>query len=251
MTTAILGIQISSISNAEAIQTILGWVNTHESRSVYACNVHMLMEAFDSEQFRKIVNSADMVTPDGMPIVWYLRNNGYKDQERVYGPTLMFNLLAETSLHNIPIGFFGSTTNILTLLSERVMSKFPGLDIRIQLSPPFQAISIEEEEIIINKINTSGVKLLFVGLGCPKQEFWIARNRGRVQAVMVGVGAAFAFHSGVVKQAPVWMQKSGLEWLFRLIQEPTRLWLRYFTTIPRFIFLILWEKIRKLALRNE
>jgi N-acetylglucosaminyldiphosphoundecaprenol N-acetyl-beta-D-mannosaminyltransferase len=251
MNISILGTNISTISNSEAIQIVLGWADNHESRSVYACNVHMLMEAYDSEEFKNIVNSADLVTPDGMPIVWYLRNKGHKEQERVYGPTIMWKLLSEASKDDIPVGLYGSTPTTLDRLSERAVSKFPGLDIRIKISPPFDEMTIDEEEALVEKINRLGVKILFVGLGCPKQECWIARNRGKIRAVMVGVGAAFAFHSGVIKQAPFWMQKSGLEWLFRLIQEPKRLWLRYFSTIPKFIFLILWERIRQLALGNR
>jgi N-acetylglucosaminyldiphosphoundecaprenol N-acetyl-beta-D-mannosaminyltransferase len=201
------------------------------------------MEAYDSQEFRKIVNTSDIVTPDGMPLVWALRHKGYPHQERVYGPTLMLKILDAASKEGIPVGFMGSTDEILHKLAENMTTKFPGLIVSIQIAPPFRPLSREEDQRIIEEIRDSGVKILFVALGCPKQEQWIADHYGRIQAVMVGVGAAFALHAGIVPQAPNWVQKMGFEWLYRLFQEPHRLWKRYLSTNPRFIFLIFRELI--------
>ena len=229
----ILSSHIDPTSYTQAVSQIIAWANRGEYHSVFAANVHMLMEAYDSPVFRHVVNSADLVTPDGMPLVWALRLKGYPNQERVYGPTLMLYLLDAASKAGIKVGFFGSTEKILDKLSEKVKIEFPGLIVGVQIAPPFHPLSTEEDQRIIQQVIDSGVKLLFVGLGCPKQEYWIADHYGNLPTVMVGVGAAFAFYAGAIRQAPEWIQKMGLEWLFRLKQEPRRLWKRYALTNPR------------------
>lgn len=239
----LLGMKLDTTSYSQAVFQIIAWTKMEESRSVFAANVHMAMEAHDSQAFCNIVNTADMVTPDGMPLVWALRHKGYPHQERVYGPTLMLKLLDAAAKEGIPVGFIGSTDEILHKLTEKMTARFPGLIVAIQTAPPFRPLSTEEDQRIIKEIKDSGVKILFVSLGCPKQEQWIAGHYGKIHAVMVGVGAAFAFHAGIIPQAPNWIQKMGLEWLFRLNQEPHRLWKRYAFTNPRFIFLILRELI--------
>jgi N-acetylglucosaminyldiphosphoundecaprenol N-acetyl-beta-D-mannosaminyltransferase len=241
MPLSILHVKIKATSYAQAISQILEWVHGHESRSVYAANVHMLMEAHDHVDFMQIVNGADLVTPDGMPLVWVLRKKGVPQQQRVYGPTLMLEVLKKAEEENIPMGFLGDTEEVLQKLSQKMLEKFPDLQIAVQVSPPFKPLSIEEDKILCNEINSVGVKILFVALGCPKQERWIAVHKGKINAVMIGVGAAFAFHAGVVRQAPAWMQKMGLEWLFRLNQEPNRLWKRYLKNNPRFAILVTLE----------
>jgi N-acetylglucosaminyldiphosphoundecaprenol N-acetyl-beta-D-mannosaminyltransferase len=241
----ILSSRIDPSSYPEAVAQIIHWTKRGESRSVYAANVHMVMEAYDSVKFRKVINTADLVTPDGMPLVWVLRWKGYSQQQRVYGPTLMLKLLAVAADEKIPVGFLGSTKNTLQILTEKMVTKFPGLMVEVKIAPPFRSVSQIEDQELVQQIKASGVKLLFVGLGCPKQENWIAAHHGKIKAVMVGVGAAFDFHAGTVRQAPHWMQKLGLEWLFRLIQEPKRLWKRYSLTNPRFIILIAWELLQE------
>jgi N-acetylglucosaminyldiphosphoundecaprenol N-acetyl-beta-D-mannosaminyltransferase len=139
------------------------------------------------------------------------------------------------------MGFLGDTEEVLQKLSQKMLEKFPDLQIAVQVSPPFKPLSIEEDKILCNEINSVGVKILFVALGCPKQERWIAVHKGKINAVMIGVGAAFAFHAGVVRQAPAWMQKVGLEWLFRFCREPNRLWKRYLINNPRFAILVTLE----------
>jgi len=195
------------------------------------------MEAYDSPSYQQVINQADLVTPDGMPLVWMLRRMGYPNQERVYGPTLMVKLLEMANDESIPVGFFGSTTDVMSKLVQNVQRDFPKIQIVYAYSPPFKQLSDEEDRQVTESINSSGTRILFVGLGCPKQEYWMHEHRGKVQAVMLGVGAAFDFIAGTKPQAPSWVQKIGLEWLFRLLSEPRRLWKRYIIHNPRFIFL--------------
>jgi len=210
---------------------------------VFAANVHMLMEAYDSPEFMKIVNSADMVTPDGMPLVWMLRLKGRKKQERVYGPTLMLHVLEAATRDGIPVGFYGSNDEVLDQLVINMKERYPGLKIVYSFSPPYRELSTAEDQVICEQIQNSGARILFVGLGCPKQEIWMADHRGKVNAVMVGVGAAFDFHAGIKPQAPAWMQAVGLEWFFRLFHEPKRLARRYLYNNPRFVVLALLELV--------
>jgi N-acetylglucosaminyldiphosphoundecaprenol N-acetyl-beta-D-mannosaminyltransferase len=201
----------------------------------------MLMEAHDSPDYMTVVNSGDLVTPDGMPLVWMLRLKGYPDQQRVYGPTLMLHVLEAAARDNVPVGFYGSSPEVMQSLLVRMQARFTNLKIAYSVSPPFHEISQEEDAEIVRQINASFVRILFVGLGCPKQEKWMVEHRGKVNAVMLGVGAAFDFHAGVKSQAPAWMQEIGLEWFYRLVTEPRRLWRRYLYQNPRFVFLAILE----------
>lgn len=247
MTYRIINVSIDKVSYEEATNKILLWGKSSDSRYVCAANVHMVMEAWDSPSFRDVVNNADMVTPDGMPLVWTLRLKGEKEQERVYGPTLMLHVLEVAAHENIPVGFYGSDAKTLEMLIQRMQAQYPRLTVSFSYSPPFRALTPAEDEQIIQQIQESGVRILFVALGCPKQELWMASHREKIPAVMLGVGAAFDFHAGTVKQAPIWMQRLGLEWFFRLMQEPRRLWKRYLYHNPRFVFLALWDLVRKNA----
>lgn len=233
----ILGINITPITYGESCALINSWQKDRVSQYVCAANVHMIMEAFDSQSYQLVINQADLVTPDGMPLVWMLRRMGYPNQERVYGPTLMVKLLKMANDESIPVGFFGSTPDVMSKLVQNVQREFPKVQIAYAYSPPFKQLSDEEDRQITESINSSGTRILFVGLGCPKQEYWMHEHRGKVQAVMLGVGAAFDFIAGTKPQAPSWVQKIGLEWLFRLLSEPGRLWKRYIIHNPRFIFL--------------
>jgi N-acetylglucosaminyldiphosphoundecaprenol N-acetyl-beta-D-mannosaminyltransferase len=235
----ILGTRVDAVDYDRATQMITSWAKTGESRYVCVAAVHTVMEGYDSPDFQAMVNAADLVTPDGMPLVWTLRRMGVTGQERVYGPELTLRLLAAAEEKGIAVGFFGSTPDTLEVLMKNVHQRFPGGNIAYTCSPPFRPLSAEEDESLVKTINNSGVRILFVGLGCPKQEKWMADHAGRVNAVMVGVGAAFDFIAGTKQQAPKWMQRAGLEWLFRLSQEPSRLWWRYLYHNPRFIFLVM------------
>jgi N-acetylglucosaminyldiphosphoundecaprenol N-acetyl-beta-D-mannosaminyltransferase len=196
-----------------------------------------LMEAHDSCEFRKVVNNADLVTPDGMPLVWVMRAKGVQRQQRVYGPTLMLRVLEAAASENLPVGFYGSKPEVLASLTKRMQARYVGLNVAFCYSPPFREVGEEEDAAIVRRINESGARILFVGLGCPKQEIWMAGHRGKANAVMLGVGAAFDFHAGLKPQAPAWMQRLGLEWFFRLLMEPRRLWWRYLYHNPRFLVL--------------
>jgi N-acetylglucosaminyldiphosphoundecaprenol N-acetyl-beta-D-mannosaminyltransferase len=245
MTPSILGMRVDATSYEEAARQVVEWALASESRTVCAANVHMVMEAWDSPEFRRAVNGADLVTPDGMPLAWMMRLKGQRGQTRVYGPTLMLRVLDLSERENIPVGFYGSSPKVLETLVARMQAQRPALNVAFVHSPPFRAMSQQEDEEIVRQINASGARILFVALGCPAQEKWMAAQRGKVQAVMLGVGAAFDFHAGTKPQAPPWMQRLGLEWLFRLFQEPGRLWKRYLYHNPRFVILALRELLQR------
>jgi len=237
----ILGTRVDATSYADATARILEWARAGESRYVCVCGVHGVMEGHDSTDFQKISNAADLVTPDGMPLVWVLRRLGLKDQTRVYGPDLTLNVCRAAAEAGIPVGLYGGTQEVLDTLQKNYRARFPRLQVAYAYAPPFRPLTREEDEAVAQAINASGARILLVGLGCPKQEQWVAGHRGRVQAVMAAVGAAFDFHSGRVRQAPRWMQRCGLEWLYRLLMEPRRLWRRYFKNNPRFLWLVAWQ----------
>ena len=235
--TSVLDINVNATSYADVTKQVEQWARARESRIVYATSVNGIMEAHDADEFRNILNRADLITPDGMPLVWMLRLKGIKSQQRIYGPTLMLRVLKMAADKKISVGFYGGEPNTLEALVRRMKVAYPSLQIVYAYSPPFRLLTDEETEQIRQSIVFSGVHILFVGLGCPRQEKWIDAHHGRIPAVMIGVGAAFDFHAGVKLQAPAWMQSLGLEWLFRLLTEPRRLWKRYLRHIPRFILL--------------
>lgn len=235
--TGILGMHVSSTSYADAVARIASWTSSRESRYVCVGTVNQVMESYDSPEFRTVMNEADLITPDGMPLVWALRLLGQRSATRVYGPDLTPMLLQRAEREEIPVGFYGAGSQVLEQLISVVGTRYPKLQIAYALSPPFRSLTSEEDKQIVNDINASGAKILFVGLSSPKQDKWMADHRGRVRAVMVGVGAAFDFLAGSKKQAPRWMMPLGLEWLFRLCTEPRRLWKRYFKHNPRFLWL--------------
>jgi N-acetylglucosaminyldiphosphoundecaprenol N-acetyl-beta-D-mannosaminyltransferase len=239
----IIGVNIDPTSYSLAVQAITTWSNQRSSRYVCIATAHTIMEAYDSPEFQALINHADMVTPDGMPLVWLLKLKGYLSQTRVYGPTLMTRLLERANEENIPIGLFGGSPSTLMALQKNISTKYPSVPIVYVYSPPFTELSRDEDNQICDEITKSDAQILFVGLGCPKQERWIAAHRGRLSLVMLGVGAAFDFHSGMKPQAPIWMQNAGLEWFFRLVSEPRRLWRRYLVQNPRFIILAIADLV--------
>lgn len=240
----ILGVRVDATRYAEATERILAWARAGESRYVCAANVHMVMEARDRPDFARVLERADLVTPDGMPLVWYLRAAG-REGTRVYGPDLMLAVCAAAAREGLPIALFGSTAATLDLLAARLPARFPGLRIAWREAPPFGPWGAEEDARVAREVEASGARILFVGLGCPKQERWMAAQRGRLRAVMLGVGAAFDFHAGRVRQAPALVQRAGLEWLFRLAMEPRRLARRYLKHNPRFALLAARELLRR------
>lgn len=236
----VLAAQIDTLSWDTAVHRLLGWAKTGESRYVTICNVHVVVHASRDAAYREIINGADMATPDGAPIAWMLRRQGSVKQPRITGPDVMWALCERSAAENLPVYFFGSTDAVLGQLEKRLRAAFPALQMTMD-SPPFRALTAEENAATIARINASGAGFVFVGLGCPKQEKWMAEHRGRVHAVMIGVGAAFDYHAGTVQRAPLWMQNKGLEWLHRLCSEPRRLWRRYLVTNTLFVLGTIWQ----------
>jgi len=237
----VLSMRVDATSYEDASQRVLLWAR--ERRSTYICvaTVHMVMEAFDSESFQRIVNEADLVTPDGMPLVWALRALGVGSASRVYGPDLMPHVLEKAAREEVPIGLYGGTPESLNLLHGVLKARYPDLKLVCKIAPPFRPLTAQEDEAVTQEIAASGARILFVGIGCPKQELWMAAHKDRIPAVMLGVGAAFDFHAGRVRQAPRWVQAAGLEWAFRLSMEPRRLWKRYLKHNPRFVAFFLMQ----------
>jgi N-acetylglucosaminyldiphosphoundecaprenol N-acetyl-beta-D-mannosaminyltransferase len=229
---------VSSTSYAHASATIREWARQGASKYVCIASVNNVMEAYDSPEFQRVMNQADLVTPDGTPVVWGLRLLGHKDASRVYGPDLTSILLRMAAETGLRVGFYGGAPATLKRLLEVVAERFRALQVAYSFSPPFRPLTPEEDEQVTDAINAAGVRILFIGLNTPKQDYWMAAHKGRVQAVMVGVGAAFDFLAGTKRQAPRWMMPLGLEWLFRLATEPSRLWKRYLKHNPRYAVLL-------------
>ncbi len=245
----VCGTNVSATSYQQVTNLCSQWIaqkrqscSASPSRYVCVTSVHGVMEARQDAELRQILNRADIVTPDGMPVVWALRSLGLPNQQRVYGPTLMLKLCERAALEKHRIFLFGSSPETLRSLIDKLRTRYPGLHIAGSYSPPFRALTEEEEEDIRRRIREADADLVFAGISTPKQEKWMARQQSVLDGViMVGVGAAFDFHAGRVKQAPKWMQDRGLEWLFRLLSEPRRLWRRYIMVTPRFLPLWAWQ----------
>lgn len=231
----VLGAPIDVATWRESLNRIAGWVRRKEQRVVVTCNVHSVVTSRHDRVLFDAIESADLSTADGMPVAWFLSILRRKRQERIAGPDLMWHYCGEAAGRGEKVLLFGSTRRTLDLLSDRLRRDFPGLQVVDTIAPPWGEWSDELEDALIERINASGAQVVFVGLGCPKQEIWMARQRGRIAAVMVGVGAAFDFHAGTVRRAPLWMQKSGLEWTWRLWREPRRLVGRYVRTNLSFL----------------
>lgn len=233
----ILGMRVDATSYESATRQILDWAREGRGRSVYCATVHMAMECFDDAALRHFVNTADMVTADGVPLVWALHRLGVPGAVRVYGPDLTRAVLAAAERAAVPVGFYGGAPAVLARLLAAVRRTHPLLGIRYAWAPPFRPLTDPEDQAIVAAIRDSGTRLLFVGLGCPRQERWVAEHRRRLGAVLLAVGAAFDFLSGAKPQAPACLQRAGCEWLFRLATEPRRLWKRYLKQNPRFLVL--------------
>lgn len=243
----ILNMQVDVTSYPDATQKVVRWAQEGRARYVCAANVHMVMETHDDPAFSQIVNSADLVTPDGVPLVWALRLMGVDEATRVYGPDLTLHVCEEAARQRIPIGLYGGTPESLEAFESFLTERFKGTQIGCKIAPPFRPLTPEEDAQYTRQINESGVRILFVGIGCPKQEKWMAEHKDKLHAVMLGVGAAFDFHTGRVRQAPSVLQRLGLEWAFRLAMEPRRLWKRYMKHNPRFVVLFLRQLLGQRA----
>jgi len=232
---SVLGARINALAWDDALAQILIWGAEHESRYVSMCNVHSVVTTTQDRQFQSVINNADLALADGAPIAWAVRKLGHIYQERISGPDLMWRYLIEAEQFAQVVYFFGGTDATLEKLVAAIKARFPKLLIGGTCSPSFSGTSVEEDARQVDIINRSGAHVVFIGLGCPKQETWMAAHRGRVNAVMIGVGAAFDFHAGTIKRAPLWWQRNGLEWLYRLYSEPRRLFWRYLVTNTLFL----------------
>jgi N-acetylglucosaminyldiphosphoundecaprenol N-acetyl-beta-D-mannosaminyltransferase len=227
---------------ADALGRIDSWIETDARQYICVTGVHGVMECQRDLALRVIHNQAGLVTPDGMPLVWLSWLHGYRHVERVYGPDLMLACCA----HSVPRGyrhfFYGGGPGVPERLAAHLQARFPGLIVAGSWSPPFGRLTPDQEQATIERISAAAPDIVWVGLSTPKQERWMAEFVGRLPApVLIGVGAAFDFHAGLKRQAPLWMQRSGFEWLFRLATEPRRLWRRYLTNNPRFVWRLLLQ----------
>ncbi len=233
----ILGVGVSAINMDIATDQISAWVDNKEANYICVTPVHSIMMCFDSPELRTIYNDAGMVTPDGMPVVWLSRFLGSSHVSRVYGPDLLIAMCKKTEKDGTRHFFYGGADGVADKLVENLKANFPDLNVVGTYCPPFRPLTDEEDTIILNQIKNANPDIIWVGLGAPKQEFWMSSHLNQLApSVLIGIGAAFDFHAGLVKQAPKWMQSNGLEWLFRFFQEPKRLWYRYLVNNPRFIF---------------
>lgn len=233
----VLDFPITALRFDDQIQTIMKWASNRESKTVCVANVHMLMEAHWNPEFASVLKNADLVTPDGMPLVWMMRKMGARYQDRVAGMDVFLALCQLAQKQNLSVFFVGSQTEILSRMRKRLEKEFPVLNIAAMEPLPFRPMTETEDEALIQKINSSGAGIVLVSLGCPKQENWMAQHKNKIQAVMIGVGGVFPVYAGIQKRAPRVIRDLGLEWLYRWIQEPRRLWSRYATTIPPFMWL--------------
>jgi len=240
----VLGMRVDGLRTSVAANGIVELAEAGAGGMVCVATVHMVMEAFDAPDFQRSVNAADLVTPDGVPLVWTLHRLGLPETRRVYGPTLMRLVCRRAEDHGLPIGLYGGSPEVLERLRERLLEWHPLLRVVFAASPPFRPETEAEDASSVQAIEASGARILFVGLGCPKQERWMAAHREALPCVMLGVGAAFDFLAGSKRQAPGFLQRAGLEWLFRLASEPRRLWRRYLIQNPRFMFYFARELAR-------
>ena len=242
----ILGVPISEIDMDLAISTISNWIKLPDKRIICVRDVHGIILCQKDSLFMEIHNKADMVFADGMPIYWSAKLFGSKNIKRVTGPDFMTRMLDVSQSDEIKHFFYGSTEEVLSKLKNELTNKYPLTNIVGYYSPPFHILSEEEEFDIVNIINSKNPDILWVGLGSPKQEKWMYHIIKRLNTkILIGVGAAFDFHAGSKKRAPKWMQSIGLEWLFRLLSEPKRLWSRYLKHNPRFIWYFLLQLLGK------
>jgi len=234
----VFGIPVHPVDYDQVWGLVDRWAAERTGRYVCFAAVSTIIHAQDLPEFRSAVAGADLVLPDGMPLVWALRRSGVARQPRLCGPDLVFRLCADAERQHIPVGFYGSSPETLRRIEERLGQRFRALRIRYAHSPPFRPLTEDEESRVLDDIHRSGIGLLFIGLGCPKQELWMARVKARSRVVMFGIGGAFDVVAGTQRVPPLWAQRVGLHWLHRLWQEPRRLWRRYLFQNTRFAWIV-------------
>ena len=241
----VLGVQVSAINMDMALAVVESWISDGAREYVCITGVHGVIESQDDPELMRIHNESGMTTPDGMPLVWSGKYAGASWMDRVYGPDLMLAVCEQSISHDWSHFFYGAGPGVADELARNLQNRFPGLRVVGTHTPPFRELTGVEEANVVSEINASGADVLWVGLSTPKQERWMASMRSELSpSVLVGVGAAFDIHAGLLRQAPRWIQRSGLEWLFRLAIEPKRLWRRYLRANPRFLLGIVRRRPR-------
>jgi N-acetylglucosaminyldiphosphoundecaprenol N-acetyl-beta-D-mannosaminyltransferase len=239
----VLGVGVHPVNLSVALETIRGWITRSEPHYVCLTPAHGVMECYNRPELRPVFNGSGMTVPDGMSLVWLLQLKGYRQTGRVYGPDLMRALCDQGRADGLRHFLYGGKPGVVEKLASRLAAAYPGLQMAGRYTPPFGQLPAEEDERIAEQIHASRADVVWVGISTPRQEVWMAGHRGRVGApVLIGVGAAFDFISGARPQAPRWVQRSGLEWLFRLAVEPRRLWPRY-RQYPKFLALVVAQAL--------
>jgi N-acetylglucosaminyldiphosphoundecaprenol N-acetyl-beta-D-mannosaminyltransferase len=241
----ILGVRVDAVQIPDVVSRMEEWIGQRNTcRYIAVTDMHSLMQAQHAASFKKILENADLVVPDGFPLVWLGRRKGFPLRRRVYGPELLERFCEETVTKGYRHFFYGGAPGVAEELSTRLAARFSGLKTAGICCPPYRSLTQAEDEEEVSRINEAHADVVWVGLGAPKQERWMAEHQGRLNApLLIGVGAAFDFHTGRIAQAPQWMRDHGLEWLFRLWREPRRLWRRYLIYGTQFVALVLLESL--------
>lgn len=241
----VLGVRVDAVQIADVVDQMKEWIRANEGcHSIAATGMHGIVEAQRDSRFREILSATDLIVPDGAPLVWVGRRRGHDLPRRVYGPDLMLAFCEESQAQSYRHFFYGGEPGVPEQLAESLKRRFLRIQVVGTCSPPFRPLSQEEDDEIVAMISRAAPDVLWVGLGAPKQERWMHEHRNKLKVrVVVGVGAAFDMLSGRRRQAPRWMRECGLEWLFRLCQEPRRLWRRYLIYGTQFVAWILLESL--------
>lgn len=234
----ILGVNIAITNMSRTLAYLKDHLDKLSGSYICISNVHTTVMSYEDPTYRRIQNHAALALPDGAPLSAVCRKRGFTEAERVTGPDLMGEIFRISVEEGYRHYFYGSTRETLDALEARLLEKYPGIRIAGAYAPPFRPLSEEEDRTVVEQINRAQADFVWVGLGAPKQELWMAEHRQRIQGLMIGVGAGFDYHAGTLKRAPVWMQRLSLEWVYRLMQDPGRLWKRYWVTNRKFLRLV-------------
>lgn len=233
----ILGVNINVTNMYETVEYIKHNIKNLKGSYICVSNVHTTVMSYENEEYKRIQNSGIMALPDGKPLSIVSKRKGFKEAERVTGPDLMEEIFKISEENGYKHFFYGSTQEVLDTLKEKLINKYPNLKIEGLYSPPFRKLTEEEDKKIINLINNTNSDFIWIGLGAPKQETWMYEHKNKVNGLMIGVGAGFDYHADKIKRAPKWIQRFSLEWLYRLMQDPRRLFKRYIKTNLKFLYL--------------
>jgi N-acetylglucosaminyldiphosphoundecaprenol N-acetyl-beta-D-mannosaminyltransferase len=242
----ILDVPVANLDYDGVVDKVIGWTRSNKHRYIGVCNVHSITSSTWDSRLREALRCSDMNTADGMPLVWMQKLLGYGQASRVYGPTLMLKILEKAASRGLRMAFYGGHPDRLSILIHNLTEKFPGINIVEAISPPFRPLNPVEDATYTRMLKDAHPDIIWVGIGCPKQEVWMREHSRKIPGVMIGVGAAFDFHAGAVLQAPWFVQKVGMEWFFRLCCEPRRLFKRYISTNPVFMYKAACQLTKKL-----